>query len=219
MQRGISLLHNAPNRYLFLIKETMMKKRTAVITRKTTETDIRVKVNCDGTGTASIDTGIGFLDHMLELFAKHSLIDTAVTARGDLRVDDHHTVEDVGICLGEALKKALGDKAGISRYGYCILPMDEALASVACDLSGRPFLRYEVRSRRKKVGNFDIQLIEEFLQAVVNNAGVTLHVESVTGKNPHHIIEAVFKGIGRSLRMAVNREQREKGIPSTKGKL
>lgn len=194
-----------------------MKTRKAVVKRKTRETDIKLSVNLDGTGVADVCTGIGIFDHMLELFSKHSHIDLGVAAKGDLQIDAHHTVEDVGICLGDGIKKALGRKEGIARYGFCNLPMDEALASVAVDLSGRPYLRYGVKPGRRKIGGFDLQLIEEFFQAFVNNAGVTLHIDMLSGRNPHHIIEAVFKGVGRALAMAVGRSG--KGIPSTKGRL
>jgi imidazoleglycerol-phosphate dehydratase len=196
-----------------------MKTRKAVVKRKTRETDIRLAVNLDGKGAADVCTGIGIFDHMLELFARHSHIDLEIAAKGDLQIDAHHTVEDIGICLGEGIKKALGRKEGIVRYGFCNLPMDEALASVAIDLSGRPYLRYGVKPGRRKIGSFDLQLIEEFFQAFVNNAGVTLHIEMLSGKNPHHIIEAVFKGVARALASAVGRSGREKGIPSTKGRL
>jgi imidazoleglycerol-phosphate dehydratase len=196
-----------------------MKKRKALVKRATRETNITVSLNLDGAGKAEITTGIGFFDHMLELLAKHSLIDMKIRARGDLRVDAHHTVEDVGICLGEALKKALGKKEAIGRYGFFFLPMDEALASVALDLSGRPYLRYAVNPRRKKIGTFDIQLVEEFLSAFVSSAGITLHVDLITGKNLHHIIEAVFKALARALEMAVTVKKRGRGVPSTKGTL
>jgi imidazoleglycerol-phosphate dehydratase len=196
-----------------------MKKRTAQVTRKTRETDIRLTMNLDGKGASKIDTGMGFFDHMLELFAKHSLIDMDLKARGDLRVDAHHTVEDVGICIGQALTKALGQKKGIARYGFYSLPMDEALVSVSLDLSGRPYLRYEVKSKRRRIGSFDLSVIEEFFQALASNAGLTLHIEMVCGKNPHHITEAVFKGFAKALSMAIGRSGRDKGIPSTKGRL
>ncbi|MCX6356537.1 MAG: imidazoleglycerol-phosphate dehydratase HisB [Candidatus Aureabacteria bacterium] len=194
-----------------------MKKRMAEIKRKTRETDIRLRLALDGAGRSRVRTGIGIMDHMLELFAKHSGIDLELAARGDLRVDDHHTVEDIGICLGQGLGRALGQKEGIERYGFCTLPMDEALVSVSLDLSGRSHLRYDVNTGRRKIGAFDPQMVEEFLQAMVNNAGITLHVELITGKNPHHVVEAVFKGLGRSLRTAMGRTG--KGVPSTKGTL
>jgi len=196
-----------------------MKHRKASIARKTRETDIKLKLDLDGTGVSRIDTGIGILDHMLELFSKHSGMDLSITARGDLEVDDHHTVEDVGICLGEALRKALGDKAGIERYGFSILPMDEALVSVALDLSGRPYLRYDLKLGRRKIGSFDLQLVEEFFRAMAGTARITLHVQFVTGKNPHHIIEAVFKGAARAMGMALRRNAGAKTIPSSKGRL
>ncbi|MCX6353336.1 MAG: imidazoleglycerol-phosphate dehydratase HisB [Candidatus Aureabacteria bacterium] len=196
-----------------------MKARKSAINRKTRETDIRLKLNLDGTGVSRVCTGIGIFDHMLELFSKHSRINLDVTAKGDLRVDDHHTVEDIGICIGEALREALGSKAGIDRYGFCMLPMDEALVSVAMDLSGRAHLRYDVKTGRQKIGGFDLQLIEEFFQALVGAARITLHVQLICGKNPHHIIEAVFKAVARALGMAVRRARGGRGIPSTKGKL
>jgi imidazoleglycerol-phosphate dehydratase len=196
-----------------------MRARKATVNRKTLETDIRLQVNLDGTGASRVCTGIGIFDHMLELFSKHSRIDMHLTARGDLQVDAHHTVEDIGICLGEGIKKALGRKEGIVRYGFCNLPMDEALASVAVDLSGRSYLRYEVKMGRRKIGAFDFQLVEEFFQALVNNAGLTLHIELLSGRNPHHIIEAIFKGVARAVAMAISRSGKERGIPSTKGTL
>jgi imidazoleglycerol-phosphate dehydratase len=196
-----------------------MKSRKASSKRKTRETDIRVKVDLDGKGSANIGTGIGFLDHMLELLARHSLIDIELTAKGDLQVDEHHTIEDAGICLGEALAKALGSKAGIVRYGFFNLPMDEALVSVALDLSGRPFLRYNVKLRRKKAGDLDLSVFEDFFQALANSSGITIHIDLICGRNPHHIIEAVFKGFARAMRMAVSRSGRVKGVPSTKGVL
>lgn len=196
-----------------------MKARKAAVSRKTRETDIRVRLNLDGTGRSRVSTGIGIMDHMIELFSRHSGMDIELAARGDLRVDDHHTVEDIGICLGEGIRKALGDKAGIERYGFFTLPMDEALVSVALDLSGRSFLRYHVPTGRKKIGGFDPQLIEEFFQALANNAGLTLHVALVSGRNPHHIIEAVFKGVARAMGIATRRSGASRRIPSTKGRL
>jgi len=196
-----------------------MRDRKATVRRKTRETDIRLTVNLDGTGDSRIRTGIGILDHMLDLFSKHSRVNMDLTARGDLQVDAHHTVEDCGICLGEGIKKALGRKEGIVRYGFCNLPMDEALASVAVDLSGRSYLRYEVKLGRRKIGGFDLQLVEEFFQAFVNNAGITLHIELLSGRNPHHIIEAIFKGVARAMAMAICRSGKGRGIPSTKGTL
>jgi imidazoleglycerol-phosphate dehydratase len=195
-----------------------MKKRTWQVKRKTKETRIELKINLDGKGESKIDTSIGFLDHMLTLLAKHSLFDLDIKASGDLKVDAHHTVEDIGISLGKAVKKALGKKKGINRFASIQLPMDEALASVALDISDRPFLNYSVKTRRKKIGNFDLQLVKEFLRALVNNCGITLHIKAA-GENAHHIFEAIFKGLGRTLGEATAKNPRIKGIPSTKGKL
>ena len=194
--------------------------RTAKVERKTKETDIKLSVNLDGKGQYSIDTSIPFLDHMLSLMCKHAVFDMKLKAKGDIKVDDHHTVEDIGIVLGKAVKEALGDMKGISRFGQATVPMDEALASVSLDISGRPFLVYKVDfPKRSKLKNFDPDLIEDFLQAFVNNSSITLHVESRYGRNTHHIIEAVFKAMGRALKNAVSIDPRMKGIPSTKGKL
>ncbi|MDP8262100.1 MAG: imidazoleglycerol-phosphate dehydratase HisB [Candidatus Ancaeobacter aquaticus] len=194
-------------------------KRSAQLKRDTRETKIDIKINIDGVGKSSINTGIEFFDHMLELFSRHSKIDLTIRAKGDLGVDHHHTIEDVGITLGKALKKALGTKAGIRRYGHCMLPMDESLVSVALDISNRPFLVYGVDYGKKKIRNFDPQLIEEFLYAFVINSGITLHVSLLYGKNVHHIFEAVFKGLAKAVEMAVGIDKREKGVPSTKGLL
>ncbi len=196
-----------------------MKPRRAEVARKTRETDIRLALALDGTGKARVNTGIGFLDHMLELLAAHGGMDLFLAAKGDLRVDAHHTVEDIGICLGEAIRKALGRKEGIVRYGFCTLPMDEALVSVALDLSGRPHLSYQVKVGRRKIDSFDTQLVEEFFRALVNHAGLTLHIGLISGRNAHHIIEAVFKGVARSLAAAAARGGASKGVPSTKGTL
>ena len=194
--------------------------RTAKVERKTKETDIKLSVNLDGKGQYSIDTSIPFLDHMLSLMCKHAVFDMKLKAKGDIKVDDHHTVEDIGIVLGKAVKEALGNMKGISRFGQATVPMDEALASVSLDISGRPFLVYKVDfPKRSKLKNFDPDLIEDFLQAFVNNSSITLHVESRYGRNTHHIIEAVFKAMGRALKNAVSIDPRMKGIPSTKGKL
>lgn len=192
-------------------------KRTAQIKRNTKETQIAVKLNLDGTGKGAVSTGIEFMDHMLQLFARHGKIDLALKAKGDLGVDYHHTVEDLGIALGTALKNALGNKSGIRRYGFSLLPMDEALAQVALDISGRPYLVYDVEYGKKKIVNFDPQLIEEFFYAFVINAGVTMHINLLAGKNVHHIFEAVFKGFAKAVEMAISIDKREKGIPSTKG--
>lgn len=194
--------------------------RKAQIIRKTKETDITVSLNLDGEGTYDIKTPIPFLDHMLSLFAKHGLFDLKIKAKGDIEIDYHHTIEDVGICLGDALKKALGNKAGIKRYGNVIVPMDEAIASAAVDISERPYLVYNVALPKKsKIKNFDTDLIEDFLQALVSRSGLTLHVSVPYGRNIHHIIEAIFKAVGRALSDAVSIDRRIKGVMSTKGKL
>lgn len=194
--------------------------RTAEITRKTSETDISVAVNLDGTGAHSMASGIGFLDHMLDQLARHSLIDISVEAKGDLHIDFHHTAEDVGIALGEAVKKALGDKKGIRRYASSDLPMDGTLTRVAIDVSGRPFLVWKVEFSRDKVGEMDTELFREWFQAFAMNAGVTLHVETFYGDNNHHIAESAFKALARALRDAVEIDPRAADrIPSTKGTL
>ena len=193
--------------------------RTASIERKTAETDIRLQLDLDGTGQADVLTGVGFLDHMLTLFAKHGVVDLSVRAEGDLHVDQHHTVEDVGICLGQALKQALGDKAGIRRYGHFTLPMEEALATVAIDLSGRFALVYRADFPSAKIGDFDSELVEDFWQAFAANALCNLHILVHYGRNSHHMSEAIFKAAARALRMAVETDPRMTGVPSTKGKL
>ena len=194
--------------------------RAAKISRKTKETEIEVSVDLDGTGAAKISTGIGFFDHMLEQLARHSLIDIAISAKGDLHIDQHHTVEDVGIALGQAVRQALGDRAGIARYADALLPMDETLTRVAIDVSGRPFLVFRTEFPRQKIGEFDTELVREFFQALAMNAGITLHVETLYGANAHHISETCFKGLARALRLAVALDPRQKGaIPSTKGTL
>lgn len=193
--------------------------RTATIERTTSETDIIVKLNVDGTGESNIDTGVGFFDHMLTLFAKHGLFDLDVSAKGDLQVDGHHTVEDVGICLGQAFKEALGTKEGIARYGFFILPMDEALATVSVDISGRPFLAYNLDMTASKVGGFDTDLTHEFFQAFITNAGISMHVRLQAGTNPHHVIEAVFKAFARAMDVAITIDPRITGVQSTKGML
>ena len=195
-------------------------QRCAEISRVTAETDIRLSLCLDGTGKADIDTGVGFLDHMLTLFARHGRFDLTVRCKGDVHVDDHHSVEDVGICLGQALAQALGDARGITRYGQMLLPMDEALVLVALDLSGRSCLGYALELPTEKVGSFDTELVEEFLLALTRTGRFTLHVRSLAGKNTHHIIEGCFKGLGRALRQAVAIDPRCAGeIPSTKGVL
>ena len=194
--------------------------RKASIKRKTKETDISLDLNLDGRGSYSINTSIPFLDHMLSLMCKHGLFDIKLKANGDVDIDDHHTVEDIGIVLGKALKQALGDMKGINRYGQASMPMDEALASVSIDISGRPYFVYKVEFPKKsKLKDFDPDLIEDFLQAFVSNSSITLHINALYGRNIHHIIEAIFKGLGRALREAVTINPKVKGIPSTKGKL
>lgn len=194
--------------------------RTAAITRKTTETDIRVTVNLDGTGAAQVSTGIGFFDHMLEQLAKHSLIDLVIEAKGDLHIDAHHTVEDSGIALGMAIKEALSDRRGIHRYGHALIPMDETLARVALDISGRPYLVWKVVFSQPRLGEMDSELFEEFFRALAFAAGITLHVESLYGVNNHHRIESCFKGVARALKDAIARDPRQMdAIPSTKGTL
>ncbi|NNJ26175.1 imidazoleglycerol-phosphate dehydratase HisB [Alienimonas chondri] len=197
----------------------MPEPRTATIDRKTGETDVSLSLNLDGSGDHQIATGAGFLDHMLELFARHGLFDLTVKATGDTHVDFHHTTEDVGICLGQALKEAVGDKSGIVRYGSMALPMEDALVTVALDLSGRPMLVWDVAFPAQKVGNFDTELVREFWQAVANAAGLNLHCVLCHGVNAHHIAEAVFKGCSRSLRTAVTVDPRQTGVPSSKGVL
>jgi imidazoleglycerol-phosphate dehydratase len=194
-------------------------KRSGTIERKTTETDIRLTVDLDGAGKADAATGVGFFDHMLTLFAKHGLFDLSVKAVGDLQVDAHHTVEDVGIVLGQALARALGDKAGIRRYGTAFVPMDEALAMVVADVSGRPFLQYDVDAPAGSLGDYAGELTEEFLRAVAVNAGLTIHVRLLAGRNAHHIHEAVFKALGRALCEATRADERIIGVMSSKGVL
>ncbi|WP_461207500.1 imidazoleglycerol-phosphate dehydratase HisB [Clostridium sp. DL1XJH146] len=191
--------------------------RKAEVIRKTGETNIEIDIDLDGEGKSTIDTGIGFLDHMLTLFSKHGLFNLNVKAEGDLFVDGHHTVEDVGIVLGQCVQKALGDKKSITRYGTAFVPMDEALATVSLDISGRPFLVYECETTCDKLGDFDLELVEEFLRAFAFNAGITLHARVLYGKNNHHKIEALFKALGRALREAVELDIRIKGVMSTKG--
>ena len=194
--------------------------RKASVKRSTKETDIEVSVDLDGEGRSAISTGIGFLDHMLDLLARHARIDLTVNAAGDLHIDHHHTTEDVGIALGQAVKQALGDMRGITRYADVHVPMDEALTRVAIDISGRPYLVFKAGFGRDKIGTFDTELVNEWFQAFAVNAGVTLHVETLYGSNDHHIAESCFKGLARALRAAVAIDPRAKGeVPSTKGKL
>lgn len=197
-----------------------MKQRTAEATRGTKETQITVSVNLDGTGAAKLDTGMPFLEHMLEQVARHGLVDLTIKARGDLEVDAHHTVEDIGIVFGQALAKALGDKKGIRRYGHAYVPLDEALSRVVIDFSGRPGLEYRVEFPRARVAQFDVDLIHEFFQGFCNHAQVTLHIDSLRGNNSHHVAETIFKAFGRALRMGLEHDPRVGGvIPSSKGTL
>lgn len=194
--------------------------RSATLHRKTAETNITVTVNLDGTGVYDNQTGVGFFDHMLDQLARHALIDMTVRATGDLHIDDHHTVEDVGITIGQALSQAMGDKRGIRRYGSCLLPMDDALVRTALDLSGRPFLIWNVDLPTPKIGTFDTELVREFFQALSTHGGITLHVDMVHGLNSHHIAEAAFKSVARALRDALDLDPRKSdAIPSTKGSL
>ena len=193
--------------------------RSAIISRQTAETKVELKLNLDGTGHAHIRTGVGFLDHMLTLLAKHAVIDLEIEAQGDLQVDQHHTVEDVGICLGQALKQALGDKTGIRRYGFFTLPMEETLCTTALDLSGRYYLVFNAEFPSAKIGDFDSELVEDFWQSTAANALCNLHINVPYGRNSHHIAEAIFKSTARALRQAVETDPRLPGIPSTKGVL
>jgi imidazoleglycerol-phosphate dehydratase len=194
--------------------------RTADITRNTKETQIRAVVNLDGTGNSALDSGIPFLDHMLDQVARHGMIDIELKATGDLHIDAHHTVEDIGITLGQAIAKALGDKLGIRRYGHAYVPLDEALSRVVIDLSGRPGLSYHVNFTRARVGEFDVDLFIEFFQGFVNHAAATLHIDNIRGVNSHHQAETIFKAFGRALRQACERDERAAGLlPSTKGAL
>jgi imidazoleglycerol-phosphate dehydratase len=197
-----------------------MKARTARVARDTLETQIEVTVNLDGTGTATLASGIPFLDHMLDQIARHGLIDLEIKATGDLQIDPHHTVEDIGITLGQAVAKAVGDKHGLTRYGHAYVPLDEALSRVVIDFSGRPSLQYHVPFTRSRVGEFDVDLCHEFFQGFANHAMVTLHMDNLRGDNSHHQAETLFKAFGRALRMAVTLDPRVgKAVPSTKGTL
>jgi len=197
-----------------------MSDRIATVTRDTLETQISVSINLDGTGQSRFESGIPFLDHMLDQIARHGLVDLDVKASGDLHIDDHHTVEDIGISLGQAFSQALGDKKGIMRYGHAYVPLDEALSRVVIDFSGRPGIEYRVKYPRARVGQFDVDLIHEFFQGFANHASATLHIDNLHGTNAHHIAETVFKAFGRALRFAVSRDERMAGvIPSTKGSL
>lgn len=195
------------------------KARTAEIVRETRETQIRMALDLDGTGKRDISTSIPFMDHMLEIFARHSLIDLTVKATGDREVDDHHLVEDLGIVLGDCIDKALGDRRGIRRYGFFVLPMDEALSRVALDISGRPYLVYSIKNDRDFIGTFDIRLVEEFFRSVSTQVKMNLHILNEYGDENHHIVESVFKAFARAMRMAVELDPRDTGIPSSKGVL
>jgi imidazoleglycerol-phosphate dehydratase len=201
------------------IKEGMGKMRKSNVIRKTAETDITLDLSIDGEGNSAIQTGIGFFDHMLILLSKHGLFDLEITCDGDLEVDQHHSVEDIGIALGQAFREALGSKEGITRYATVSSPMDEALSNISLDISGRSYLVFNVEGIKDKVGSFDTELVEEFFQAFASNAKVTLHINLLYGKNSHHIIESIFKGVGRALDQASQQNSRIKGVPSTKGTL
>jgi imidazoleglycerol-phosphate dehydratase len=194
-------------------------KRIAEIYRKTKETDVRMKLNLDGMGKSKVHTGLPFLDHMLELFAKHGLFDLEVACRGDLQVDDHHSVEDIAICLGRAVNESLGDKKSIARFGDAIVPMDEALCRSVIDLSGRFYLNYEVNTKRQKIGNFSVELAEHFWRSFAESAKCNLHIDCLRGRNTHHMLEGTFKATARALRQAVALDSRVTGVPSTKGTL
>lgn len=196
-----------------------MEKREATVYRKTGETEVDISLNLDGEGTYEVNTGIGFFDHMLNLMAKHGLLDVIIKSKGDIEVDGHHTVEDVGIVLGQCLKKSLGDKKGIKRYGTSFVPMDEALTTVSLDISGRPYIVCDFNFTVDKVGELDTELVEEFLRAFAFNAEITLHARVLYGKNNHHMIEGIFKALGRAIREAVDIDSRIKGVMSTKGSI
>jgi imidazoleglycerol-phosphate dehydratase len=198
---------------------SVMTQRKATLARKTRETDIQLELNLDGSGEYEVATGIAFFDHMLESFAKHGAFDLRLRATGDLDVDLHHTVEDVGIAIGQAIRQALGDAHGIRRDGFFVLPMAEARVDVAVDVSNRPYLVYRVELSNDRVGNFDVSLVEDFAQALAQHAGLDLHVELRYGRSPHHVVEAIFKGLARALRTAVERDPRTAGVPSVKGVL
>ena len=194
-------------------------KRIAKVSRKTLETNITVEINIDGSGKSKLNSGIGFLDHMLDKISRHGLFDLKIEAKGDLHIDAHHTVEDIGITLGQAFTKAMGDRTGIRRYAHAYVPLDEALSRVVIDISGRPGLEFDSHFTRARVGEFDVDLIHEFFQGFVNHANVTLHVDNIKGENSHHQAETIFKAFGRALRIAVEIDKRVEGTPSTKGSL
>lgn len=200
-------------------RRTKTAPRTAEVHRKTKETDVRVVLNLDGSGRSQVSTGLPFLDHMLDLFARHGLFDLKIACKGDLEIDDHHSVEDVAITLGRALTQALGDKAGIARYGEAVVPMDEALCRSVIDLSGRFYLVYEVETRRQKIGNFSVELAEHFWRSLAETARFNLHIDCLRGRNTHHILEGTFKATTRALRQAVSRDSRITGVLTTKGTL
>lgn len=207
------------HRYSITPLRHLTAMRKAQVSRNTLETQISVSLNLDGSGAARLDTGLGFLDHMLDQIARHGMIDLEVQAKGDLHIDGHHTVEDIGITIGQALAKALGDKKGLRRYGHAYVPLDEALSRVVIDLSGRPGLVFNVPFTRAMIGEFDVDLVHEFFQGLVNHAFITVHVDNLRGDNAHHQAETAFKAFGRALRMAVEADSRSTGIPSTKGSL
>lgn len=196
-----------------------LKKREGRVSRKTKETDIFIKINLDGIGKFSGETGVGFFDHMLNLFTSHSLIDLNISVKGDLVVDAHHTIEDLGICIGKALKEAVGDKKGINRYGSAFVPMEESLAHIVLDFCNRSYLSYNVKYSKDKVGDLEIELVEEFLRALISNAGITMHIRLLEGGNTHHEIEAIFKAFGKALYESISINSRIKGVLSTKGNL
>ncbi|HEU5238108.1 MAG TPA: imidazoleglycerol-phosphate dehydratase HisB [Pyrinomonadaceae bacterium] len=199
--------------------DTKAATRSASVHRKTKETDVQVKLNLDGAGRSKINTRLPFLDHMLELFARHGLFDLQLSCKGDLEVDDHHSVEDIALTLGQALREALGDKAGVARYGEAIVPMDEALCRSVIDLSGRFYLVYEVQTKRQKIGNFSVELAEHFWRSFADSGRFNLHIDCLRGRNTHHILEGTFKATARALKLAVSRDPRVQGVPSTKGVL
>lgn len=207
-------------RFLIFYDDTKMAMRNAEVSRNTLETKIAVSINLDGTGIAKLESGVGFFDHMLDQIARHGMMDLGVACQGDLHIDAHHTVEDVGIALGQAFNKALGDKKGIRRYAHAYVPLDEALSRVVLDISGRPGLEFNVEFTRARIGEFDVDLVREFFQGFVNHAGITLHIDNLRGNNAHHQAETIFKAFGRALRAAVELDPRMVGImPSTKGSL
>ena len=206
--------------YFSLFEDKIMADRIASVERNTLETKIRITINLDGSGKANFETGVPFLDHMLDQIARHGMIDMDVFCQGDLQIDDHHTVEDIGITLGQAFAQAVGNKKGLYRYGHAYVPLDEALSRVVIDFSGRSGLYYEVEYPRAVIGNFDVDLFREFFQGFVNHAGVSLHIDNLKGRNAHHIAETIFKALGRAMRMAITKDPRMAGImPSTKGVL